>query len=215
MSNAELLIACQRGDQGAWEQTINRFTRLVWEVIRGYRLSNADAEDVRQLTWFRLVQNVGRIRDPERLGDWLATVAKREALKSLMRGNRVVLVSDVETMERPTAAADNPETAAIRAERLEDIKVAMSTLSPQCQSMLRLVLADPPPSYEEIGAALAMPVGSVGPIRTRCLKRLRKALAAMADESGETPIPRMLPCRDCKTAAPQGDLLAKEPPAAA
>ena len=199
VTNADLLASCQRGDQDAWEQMINRFTRLVWEVIRGYRLSNADAEDVRQLTWFRLVQNVTRIRDPERLGDWLATVAKREALKSLMRGNRLVLVSDVETLERPAKGTDNPEQAVIRAERLEDIRAALATLSPQCQAMLRLVRADPPPSYEEIGAALAMPVGSVGPIRTRCLKRLRRALQAFVTETDDEPTPVPQPCADCVT----------------
>jgi RNA polymerase sigma factor (sigma-70 family) len=199
-TNAELLAACQRGEQDAWEQTVNRFSRLIWEVIRGYRLSTADAEDVRQLTWYRLIQNVSRIRDPERLGDWLATVAKREALKSLMRGNRLVLVSDVETLERPSSVSENPELAVIRAERMEDVRAAVATLSPQCQAMLELVLADPPPSYEEIAAAMSMAVGSVGPIRTRCLKRLRRALALVSDPDDLPPAPQARPCADCPPA---------------
>jgi RNA polymerase sigma factor (sigma-70 family) len=202
-SNAELLSSCQGGNQDAWEQIVSRFSRLIWEVIRGYRLSNADAEDVRQLTWYRLVQNVSRIRDPERLGDWLATVAKREALKSLMRGNRLVLVSDVETLERPTGVGDNPELAVLRAERMDDVRTAVATLSPQCQQMLELVLTDPPPSYEEIAAAMSMAVGSVGPIRTRCLKRLRRALAQVTGPDDLPPAPSVRPCAGCPPATPR------------
>jgi RNA polymerase sigma factor (sigma-70 family) len=191
-TNAELLAACQRGEQDAWEQTVNRFSRRIWEAIRRYRLSAADAEDVRQLTWYRLIQNVGRIRDPERLGDWLATVAKREALKSLTRGQcpRMVLVSDMEILDRLGSAGEDPETAVLRAGRMDDVRAAMATLPPRCQAMLELVLADPPYSYQEIAATLSMTIGSVGPVRTRCLKRLRWALAMVSDPDDLPPAPQ-------------------------
>jgi DNA-directed RNA polymerase specialized sigma24 family protein len=38
-------------------------------------------------------------------------------------------------------------------------------------------MADEPPAYEEVGAALDMPVGSIGPTRARCLERLRRLVA--------------------------------------
>jgi RNA polymerase sigma factor (sigma-70 family) len=199
-TNAALLAACKLGDQDAWEQIVERFGRLIREVVSRYRMSAADAEDVRQLTWFRLVQNVGRIRDPERLGDWLATVAKREALKMLMRGNRLVLVSDLESLEPRSVRADGPEQMVVRAERLANIRAAMDSLSPQCQAMLEFVLADPPPSYEEIAEAMSMTVGSVGPIRTRCLRRLRRVLALMSDPEEPPPTPVAMPCSNCPPA---------------
>ena len=45
-----------------------------------------------------------------------------------------------------------------------------------CQRLLRVVFADPAPSYSEVGAALDMPVGSIGPTRARCLARLQLLL---------------------------------------
>jgi DNA-directed RNA polymerase specialized sigma24 family protein len=40
------------------------------------------------------------------------------------------------------------------------------------------MLADPPASYEEAADRLELSASSIGPIRTRCLRRLREALAA-------------------------------------
>jgi DNA-directed RNA polymerase specialized sigma24 family protein len=37
-------------------------------------------------------------------------------------------------------------------------------------------MADPRPPYEEIAAALDMPIGSIGPTRQRALVRLRREL---------------------------------------
>ncbi|MEU3252036.1 sigma-70 family RNA polymerase sigma factor [Streptomyces sp. NPDC006997] len=194
--NAELLAGCARGEPEAWDETVDRFGRLVWSVARSHRVSHCDAEDVRQLTWFRLMQNVHRIRDPERLGDWLATVARREALKAATRDRRLVMIGDAETLEsladRGGAHHESPEQITLRADRRREVARALDSLSDQCRALLLRALEDPPPSYQEIAAALAMPVGSVGPIRTRCLRRLRRALdtpGAPLDDCARCPAP--------------------------
>jgi DNA-directed RNA polymerase specialized sigma24 family protein len=51
---------------------------------------------------------------------------------------------------------------------------AFAALPPSCQRLLRVLMADPPPSYQEAAAALGMPIGSIGPTRGRCLDRLRR-----------------------------------------
>ncbi|MFD0024911.1 RNA polymerase sigma factor [Streptomyces sp. NPDC058382] len=192
--NAEILAGCERGEQAAWDEMVDRFGRLIWSVIRGYRMNDVDAEDVRQLTWFRLVQNVSRIRDPERVGDWLATVARRESIKAVTRGKRLVMVGDSETLEGLSGHHESPEQITLRAHHNEEVHRAVSTLSEQCRGVLTLALEDPPASYEEISASLSMTVGSVGPIRTRCLRRLRRVLAAA--EAGE-PLPPVSACVRC------------------
>jgi DNA-directed RNA polymerase specialized sigma24 family protein len=53
---------------------------------------------------------------------------------------------------------------------------AFATISARCQALLRMLAIEPAPSYDEIGAALDMAVGSIGPTRGRCLKTLRRAL---------------------------------------
>ncbi|MFJ6480982.1 RNA polymerase sigma factor [Streptomyces sp. NPDC091682] len=184
--NAELLAGCARGEQACWDEMVERFGRLVWSVVRSHRMNDVDAEDVRQLTWLRLVQNVDRIRDPERIADWLATVARRESLKVLARRKRLVMVGDSETLDGLSGHSESPEQITLRAQRREETLRAIDTLSEQCRGVLMLALADPPASYDEISTALSMSVGSVGPIRTRCLRRLHRVLAA-ADAGERLP----------------------------
>ena len=54
--------AATAGDRNAWDALVNRFAATVWAVARGHRLSAADAADVSQTTWLRLVENLHRIR---------------------------------------------------------------------------------------------------------------------------------------------------------
>ncbi|MGI5453394.1 RNA polymerase sigma factor [Streptomyces sp. CA-249302] len=176
MGNAELLAGCARGEAEAWDETVDRFGRLVWSVARSHRVSRVEAEDVRQLTWFRLMQNADRIRDPERLGDWLATVARREAIKAATRDRRLVMVGDSSSLEHLLDHHESPEQITLRADRGQEVLRALDSLSDQCRELLLRALQDPPASYQEIADALSMPVSSVGPIRTRCLRRLRRAL---------------------------------------
>ncbi|MBA3525091.1 MAG: sigma-70 family RNA polymerase sigma factor, partial [Geodermatophilaceae bacterium] len=76
------------GDQSSWNTLVDRFTGLLWAVARSHRLDTVDAGDVVQTTWLRLVEKLDRIEDPERLGGWLATTARRECLAVLRRRQR-------------------------------------------------------------------------------------------------------------------------------
>src|SRR5436190_14278705 len=97
----ELIRAAARGDQNAWTELVGRFERLVWATARAHRLSRADAADVAQTTWLRLVENLDRIREPDRVGAWLATTARHESLRLLRRGVREQPVDDADLFEAP------------------------------------------------------------------------------------------------------------------
>jgi RNA polymerase sigma factor (sigma-70 family) len=171
----ELLDAAAGGDQSAWNEIVSRFNGLVWATARGYRLSRADAADVAQTTWLRLVEHLGRIRDPERLGAWLATTARHECLRSVRLRSRELSSDDADAFE--SAGDDPPELALLATERDTALWRAFSRLTERCQVLLRLLVAADEPSYEEIGAALGMPIGAIGPTRMRCLEKLRAAVA--------------------------------------
>jgi RNA polymerase sigma factor (sigma-70 family) len=174
---AVLLEAAAAGDQAAWDAIVDRFSGLVWATARAHRLSRDDAADVAQTTWLRLVEHLDAIREPDRLGAWLATTARRESLRVLRRGSR----------ERPTGEADlfeEPSDEAIDRllldrERDGALWRAFAALTDRCKSLLRLLMADEEPTYEEIGAALGMPIGAIGPTRMRCLDRLRRSSEVM------------------------------------
>ena len=76
------------GDQAAWDALVDRYTNLLWSVARGYRLERADAADVIQVAWLRLVEHLPRLRDPERVGAWLATTVRRECLQVIATRKR-------------------------------------------------------------------------------------------------------------------------------
>ncbi|MDP8968975.1 MAG: sigma-70 family RNA polymerase sigma factor [Actinomycetota bacterium] len=179
---AAVVRAAATGDDQAWNALVDRFSGLVWSVARAHRLSSADAADVAQTTWLRLVEHLDRLRQPEHVGSWLATTARRECLRVLRLAGRQEPVGD----QAEPAAADSvevsPELAALAAERSALLRQSLQELSPRCQRLLRVLMADPAPSYQQVSAALDMPVGSIGPTRARCLDCLRRRL--QADRSG-------------------------------
>jgi len=173
-STEELVWAAAGGDESAWRALVDRFNGLVWSVIQGYRLGAADAADVNQTTWLRLAENIDRIREPERVGAWLATTAGRECLRLLRQNQRQVPTDDLYLVDVPDSAADlQPEAAALTLERDEVLWAAFCDMPQKAQVLLGLLFADQPPSYEEISMATGMPVGSIGPTRGRYLAQLR------------------------------------------
>jgi RNA polymerase sigma factor (sigma-70 family) len=173
------------GDQAAWDEIVERYAPLVWAICARFQLSNHDREDVGQNVWLLLVEQLGKLREPAALPGWLATTTHRECLR---------VVTAARKSERlGTALDDAPQFVdntiiideeILMAERNAALRTALAELPPRCQQLLAMLISDPPYSYTEIGAALDLPVGSIGPQRGRCLERLRKskALAGLGDD---------------------------------
>jgi RNA polymerase sigma factor (sigma-70 family) len=178
----ELVRAAARGDQTAWNEIVDRFQGLVWATARAHRLSDADAADVAQTTWLRLVEHLDRIRDPERLGAWLATTARHESLRHIRLHGRELPTEDADVFEAPSD--DAPELALLTHERDTALWRAFAKLGEGCQALLRLLVSQDEPSYEEIGAALDMPIGAIGPTRMRCLEKLRTVVGVDSTSQG-------------------------------
>lgn len=178
---ARLVAAAASGDPDAWNALVARFSGLVWAVIRSHRLSASDAADVAQTTWLRLVEHLERVNDPARIGAWLATTARRESLRTLRLSRRQIPCGD--DLPEPDGEALDIDDALLRDERDRELWDAFGRLAPRDQALLRMLSADPAPSYREIAAALAMPVGSIGPTRARCLERLRREWAGVGESA--------------------------------
>lgn len=174
----ELVHAAAAGDSSAWNALVARYSGLVWSVARQHRLSDADAGDVCQAAWLRLVENLGSLREPEAVGGWLATTVRRESLRVIKHSGRQI-PTDTEAQHdiSDDTAATDPDRFLLAGEREEAMRTAFASLGEACRTLLTLLNADPPVSYAEISATLDMPVGSIGPTRARCLDRLRKSPA--------------------------------------
>ncbi len=172
---AALVRSAAAGTEQAWEQLVDEFGGLIWAVARSHRLRDADAADVVQMTRTRLVEHLDRLSDPGRVGAWLATTARRECLRQLHNGGRETLVGDEGALPEPVSP-ESVESELLCAERDEALWRGFARLRTSDQALLRLLIAEPRPGYDEIAAALDMPIGSIGPTRARALERLREEL---------------------------------------
>ncbi len=182
---AELVSAAQAGDAEAWNDLVRQLLPLVRGVINRVRLSPADAADVNQTVWLRLVEHLDELREPRALPGWLATTARREALRIIEMKKRTTPVdpqdSGIERIEAPGEIDD----LVLKAERAQAVRDGLAELPAQRRRLLELLVAEPPLSYEEISQTLSIPIGSIGPTRARALAQLRNT-KAMRAWSGDT-----------------------------
>jgi RNA polymerase sigma factor (sigma-70 family) len=171
---ARLVHAAAAGDTRSWNVLVREFSGMLRAVARSHRLSEPDTADVVQGTWLRLMEHVDDLTAPSQVGAWLATTARRECWRILGGARRSVPFGD----DAPESESNEPlpEERLLTDDRNRALWRAFSRLRPMDQTLLRLLLADPRPAYEEISAALRLPIGSIGPTRRRALDRLRREL---------------------------------------
>jgi RNA polymerase sigma factor (sigma-70 family) len=175
-SLTELVQLAARNDHRAWATLVERFGRVVWAATRTAGLTTDDAVDVSQTVWLRLAQNIGQIRDPERIGLWLHTTTRNECMKLLHQRSRTVTV-DPMTAFASIPSIDEPNV--IDLERIDQDRrlwAAFTDLPEKCKTLLRMLITEPPLAYVDIAAATGIAVGSIGSRRQRCLASLRAAL---------------------------------------
>ena len=179
----DLVKAAAQGDEAAWRVLVERFSSLVWAVARSFRLSTADASDVYQTVWLRFAEHLGRIQNPEQVGAWLATTARRESIRVVRSRGRSTPMEDAALADlvppneaSPELAVLDAEQARLETDRTKQMWTAFRDLPARCQQLLRILMASHRPSYVEAAAALDVPVGSIGPTRARCLRQLRRLM---------------------------------------
>jgi RNA polymerase sigma factor (sigma-70 family) len=179
-----LVRASLDGDQAAWNELVRLFTPRVMAVIRTFRFTDEDAQDLCQTVWLRAVEHLAELREPEALPGWLRRIATNECTRLLDRRRRTVPVdpqSD-EAMNRP--GDDDIEAAAIRAEFRQALRDGFAELSAEDRALLRMyALAQP---YKDVSELLQMKTGSIGPTIGRSLDRLRET-RALRRYLGTTP----------------------------
>lgn len=167
-SERELLQACQSGDEQAWDLLVARYERLVYSIALRSGLSPEDAADVTQITFIALLDSIDRLRDDQRLPFWLMTVARRQSWRLRHRRDQELPLGDP-----GQAAADPIEDW----ERTAVVHEALQRLRAPCRDLLLALYFDPSkPSYTEVAERLGRAVGGLGPMRARCLERLRAIL---------------------------------------
>ncbi len=162
---------------------VKRYQRLVYNIPRRAGLGEDLAADVFQHTFATLLEHLDAIEQPARVGSWLATTARRESwrLSRRERAAQAPVAQETDEGEDPLAAlpdtAPLPDEELIRLEEQHAVRAAVAALDDRCRTLITLLFyrAEPPP-YAEIAAQLGTTEGSIGPMRARCLQKLRRAL---------------------------------------
>lgn len=179
---SDLVTLARNGEKQAWDALVDRYAPLIWSICRRYGLGRADTEDVGQAVWLYLTEHLGRLRDPAALPGWLATTARRECARVMRAGRPLTAgyVLDAETV--PDDQAETAEQEVLAAERQAALREAFLDLPHRGQQLIALLLEDPPVRYAEISVRLGIPIGSIGPYRSRYLDQMRDhpAIAALA-----------------------------------
>jgi RNA polymerase sigma factor (sigma-70 family) len=178
----DLVVGARNGDKQAWDALVERYAPLIWSICRRHRLGGADADDVGQSVWLRLVDQLDKVRDPAALPGWIATTTRRECVRVFRAAHgphAAIYALDAEKIADQRAGTAEQELLA--AERHAALRQAFTQLPPDSQQLIALLVADPPVPYAEISAKLGIPVGSIGPNRSRCLDKMRRnpAIAAL------------------------------------
>ena len=176
-SVSSLVTRARDGDEHAWDDLVARYLGMVHAICRGHGLCGEDAADVNQVVWLRLVEHLARLRSPEAVGGWIAATTRNECLRVLRTSDRLVLTGDDTAFDDLDGRDAGIDAGLLVYERDRALLAAFGRLGGRCQRLLRLMLTDPPLRYDEISAALDMPVGSIGPTRGRCIAQLRDLLA--------------------------------------
>jgi RNA polymerase sigma factor (sigma-70 family) len=163
-SIADLVAGARDGDERAWDEIVRRHTALVLARVREFRLSPQHAEDVAQTVWLNLLEHLDRLREPEALPGWISTTTRSIPVDP--QGGR--LDAQVTT---------DMDQGMVEAERYRALRDGLAELPAHQRELLVLLSSDPPLSYAEISARLGLPVGSIGPTRSRGLARLRRTTA--------------------------------------
>jgi RNA polymerase sigma factor (sigma-70 family) len=179
LSDAALVQACRRGNEGAWETLVRRYQRYVHAVPRRAGLDDDAAADVFQEVFSALIQGLDRLEEPDRLGAWILTTAKRATWRALRR-RMAVRTGQTQIDQEAEDVPDTdplPENVLMGIEEQLEVRVALSGLDERCRRLLDMLFyTQDPPGYGEVAAALGLAEGSIGPIRARCLERLLRRL---------------------------------------
>jgi RNA polymerase sigma-70 factor (ECF subfamily) len=168
LDDAGLVRRCRAGDRDAWNALVERFSRYVYAIcVQGFRLSDADAEDVYQEVFTRVYTRLDTLRDDSAIRPWIAQLTRRLCLDQRAAGSREQPTAEPVDATREQVLADLDEAFAVRD--------ALAELPDHCREMLDRFFARDE-SYRTISSELDIPQGTIASRIARCLGRLRESL---------------------------------------
>ncbi len=168
LTDAELVARCRAGDEAAWAELVQRFSRYVYAIaVQAFRLSEHDAEDVFQEVFARTYERLDGLRDDAAVKPWLAQLTRNLCVDRLREKARVEPAAEIE----PASVADTLGELDLAL----TVREALESLGDPCSDLLdRFFCRDE--SYRTIGGEFDLPAGTIASRISRCLGKLRGRL---------------------------------------
>ena len=176
-NNTKLVTACLAGDDRAWSVLVDRYKNLIYSIPLRYGTTPQDAADIFQTVCLELFNELPRLRDADALQGWLIRVTTHKCYHWKRKMGSLEEDFDEDSMHNLSATDLFPADTLTEVEHEQMVRDAIDQLPPRCRQMIELLFFEHPPmSYIEVAKRLKLAKGSIGFIRGRCLKRLKKVL---------------------------------------
>lgn len=166
-----------------FDEVVRSYRGMLCGIGHQFRLTPEEREDATQSTWLQLFGHIEQIRDPECIGGWLATTMRRQCIAIRRRRLHENPVSEVPDLPHGSDSADVVDAIA-RRHAVRRLHEAVDRLPDRERRLIRLQLDPAEPQYTEISRSLGMPMGSIGPVRGRALRKLRALLPDLEPDGG-------------------------------
>ncbi len=183
ISDENLVLACRKGDEAAWEALVNRYQRLIYTIPRRAGLDEDQSAEVFQDVFATLLRKLDGIEQPERIQAWIVTTARRMTWRFISREkSHAGSFNNVDDGDESEAArvpddAPLPDEVMLRLEEQEGVRRAVASMDERCRKLIEMLFYQSNSlSYGEIAQALGTTEGSIGPTRARCLQKLLRLI---------------------------------------
>ena len=170
-----LALRCRRGDRAALEELIHTWEPRLLYFIRRLVRDEADAWDVLQKTWVRVLGGIASLDDPRSLRPWLYRIARNTAFSHAR--SRAPAHEPLE--DHPDPGAPDPSSDTLDFEDAEQVHRGLLALSLPHREVLTLFFLEDL-SVEEVATILGVPQGTVKSRLHHAKRALHKVIAEEA-----------------------------------
>ena len=175
-SDERLVRECLKGNEEAWFGLIDKYKNLIYSIPVKYRTPSDDANEIFQQVCFELLTALPHLREAKSLAAWLITVTSHKCADWRRREQRFQTM-DVERADEIPVPSKTPDTLLLELEREQVLREALPQIAPRCRTLIQMLFFDNPAvPYEQVATSLGVARGSIGFIRMRCLRQLRRLL---------------------------------------
>ena len=175
-SDERLVRECLKGNEEAWFGLIDKYKNLIYSIPLKYRTPSDDANEIFQQVCFELLTALPNLREAKSLGAWLITVTSHKCADWNRREQRYEPM-DPEREGEMRILSKAADALLLELEREQILREALPQIAPRCRTLIRMLFFDSPTvPYEQVAKSLGLAKGSIGFIRMRSLRQLRRLL---------------------------------------